>query len=291
MPHNEFAPLPILLQRGYTLTFVSHSGLWRQASWYDEVSDCPSHWVNAEGVFVSTDGFVQIATTNFIDIKNDEPHMRLLFRVNSCGALSYHVPNFPSTFNVPGSVNETGIFVEFLPNRQVVNDEIPGDALKSYGAICLEVIVGNPAPICELVFINFSDTVGYTLIEGAIFATSPIDDGPALHSMNTDPFNIKALMDIDLPECTVESMAYTVWNDPGATSTGLTLSITAYDIDDNVIGTSGHNPMVADETASSYTVFFDPPFIAVARLRLYWISPHTAFEGGGVFYIDNVFVN
>ena len=49
--------------------------------------------------------------------------------------------------------------------------------------------------------------------------------------------------------------------------------------------------MVADETASSYTVFFDPPFIAVARLRLYWISPHTAFEGGGVFYIDNVFVN
>jgi len=283
---GEFQVLPILLKANQSITISGMVGQWRDSTYHPDM-ECSSNWETPLGIVINASS--GIPAEEFItDIMPDIAHMKLIMRVNNCGILTYHDLDDPITFTVPGSVSGDGVFVEFLANMPLDEDGEVASGFLGYGMVCFKVIVSDP-DLCAQVFIDFTEGSEslFTLVEGDIVETSPIDEGEALKAEAVSGSSIQAQILIPVDDCTVRDIAFTYYRDESVSSFGSTLQWELLDGDDEIIE-NGTEPMPIVNEAQPMTVDLGSvPGVFTVRLR--W---HTALIGvGPALYIDNVFVN
>jgi len=283
---GEFQLLPIVLMRNQTLTISGMVGQWRDSTYHPD-RPCVSNWETPTGIVIQNTGGTP-ADDAETDIMPEVPHMKLIMRVNSCGTLSYHDLDDPISFTVPGSVDEDGVFVEFLGNMPLDVDGEVAAGFRGYGMVCFKAIVSDP-DLCAQVFIDFTEGSEslFTLTEGDIVETSPIGEGEALKAEAVSGSSIQAQIFIPVDDCTVRNFAFTYYRDESVGSFGSTCLWSLLDSEDNAI-VSDSEPMPIVNEAQPMTIECgDVP--GVFKVRLRW---HTALIGDGPqLYIDNVFVN
>jgi len=287
---GEFQLLPILLKANQSMSIIEAVGQWRDST-YHPTMPCPSNWETPEGFVIDAGGALP-ADTFPTDIMPAEPHMRLLFRVNACGVLSYHVFDFPSTFTVPPSVPPEGVFVEFLGNCPIdaQNEIAPG--FLGYGMLCVTVTVSDPT-LCPQVFLDFTTPPNgqYTLFSGSIQPTSPIGEGPAVRAADVSPTVSEVGLNIFVDDCTIRDFAFTfdVLNSQVGSSFGYQWQ--AFDALDISIASGLGGIPYTDSMVGSQTVDFgDVP--GVSRVRLVFsFDSSIQFDPDLEVWIDNVFIN
>lgn len=287
---GEFQLLPIVLLRNQSITLSDFKGQWRDSQYHPD-RPCTSNWETPEGIVIDQAGGA-LAENFPTDVMPGEPHMRLIMRVNACGVLSYHHVEDPITFTVPNSAHEDGVFVEFLGNCPVDGNNEIAPGFLGYGMVCLSVIVSDPN-VCASIFIDFEPPSfpNFTLVEGSIVATSPIDEGAALRRAVVSLTTAQAQIWIDLDDCTLVNFAFTAYMVASASSTNIQLRWDTFDPDGVFIQGALFQLNINDLEATSYTVNPAQLIPHVGQLRLKWTMNNTIQSDQGDFYIDNVFVN
>jgi len=284
---GEFQILPIVLLRNQSITISSMVGQWRDSTYHPEM-DCSSNWETPLAVVINAPEGAT-ADTFITDIMPDVPHMKLIMRVNNCGILTYHDLDDPITYTVPNSVDENGVFVEFLANMPLDEDGEVAPGFLGYGMVCFKAIVSDPN-LCPQVFIDFETVSGYVITQGEIVSSSPIGEGKALQKEDISAIFALAAIDVEFTGCAVRDYAFTIWAEATPSSGDLQCTWVARDEDGNDIQTGDETFELVDETTQSFTVECGS-VPGVFELRLAWGIVNSVSGQQSNFYIDSVFVN
>lgn len=282
----EFNILPIVLHANQSLTVSDFRGQWRDAFYHPEFI-CTSNWETPLGIVINAEGGA-VADLAGADIMPTLPHYKLIMRVNACGVLSYHDLDDPMTFTVPESVPSEGVFVEFLANQPLDMDNEIAALARGYGMVCFKAIVSDPG-LCTPVHINFSNTVGFTVIEGTIVDPSPIADGPALRSDPVGPSTATAIIEIALDDCLINDFGFSWYVHEEGDVQSFSVAWTIRDSEGNSLQSGSENIPWVQDTEGTMAIVVDQP--DAATLRLSWNATVFPQFDNSMFWIDNVLVN